>query len=212
MSFSESIKNQVKEKADFRCCRCKHVSFEVHHINPQKDDGPDTLDNAAPLCPNCHADFGDNPAKRKEITQMRDLWYRRVKEMYSNQMPNDIFRKIDSKLDALALNHEKGLEDLKETLLKSATESIRKMTMGTAQVTASGIANVIAEPYHPVKQIGISGLWDSVFKVEPIGRPKCPKCGTLRLSPKTKLFQMAFPDNHYRCETCGKEFAQCLSN
>lgn len=146
MAFSEKIINQVKELADFKCCRCKHISFEVHHIIPQKDGGPDTIDNAAPLCPNCHSDFGDNPQKRKEITQMRDLWYRRVEMQYTQQdtMSNSILKQINSKLDILdhkTTNQSTVLIDLKETLKKLAIETIDQMTPGTANITASGIAN-----------------------------------------------------------------------
>ena len=79
--FSEKIKKKVREKANFRCCRCQKISIEVHHIIPQKDGGGDDFDNAAPLCANCHADFGDNPRKRKEIRAMRDWWYKKCEEM-----------------------------------------------------------------------------------------------------------------------------------
>lgn len=142
MAFSEETINRVKEFADFRCCRCKHISFEVHHIIPQKDGGPDTIENAAPLCPNCHTDFGDNPRKRKEITQMRDLWYKRVRDMYQQQPPlqYEILSSINSKLAELASNQD-TLVDLKEMLKKVAIETIENMTAGTAQITASGIAN-----------------------------------------------------------------------
>lgn len=148
MAFSEKIINQVKEMADFKCCRCKHISFEVHHMIPEKDGGPNTLDNAAPLCSNCHTDFGDNPSKRKEITQMRDLWYKRVKELYLQQPPinYDVLSSINSKLEALATNQDKALIDLKETLKKVAIETIEQMTAGTAQITASGIANATVSP------------------------------------------------------------------
>ncbi len=148
MAFSEKIINQVKEIADFMCCRCKHISFEVHHIIPLKDDGPDTLNNAAPLCPNCHADFGDNSLKRKEITQMRDLWYKRVKEKYNQQPPINygVLNSINSKLEALATNQDKALVDLKETLKEVAIDAIEQMTAGTAQITASGIANATVSP------------------------------------------------------------------
>lgn len=82
--FSEKTKQMVREKAHFRCCRCQHVSIEVHHIIPQEHHGKDDFDNAAPLCANCHTDFGDNPEKRKEIRQMRDWWYKICEEMYKN--------------------------------------------------------------------------------------------------------------------------------
>src|SRR5437016_1760860 len=42
---------------------------------PQAQGGSDDIDNAAPLCQNCHARFGANPEKRTEIRLMRDWWY-----------------------------------------------------------------------------------------------------------------------------------------
>jgi len=82
--FPESIKKLVKAKAHFQCCRCRNIGVEVHHIIPQKDGGPNNFDNAAPLCKNCHTDFGDNPMKRKEIKEMRDWWYKKCDEMYKS--------------------------------------------------------------------------------------------------------------------------------
>jgi len=77
MAFVESVRLRVLERAHFRCCMCQKVAgVQVHHINSQAQGGDDSEDNAAPLCPSCHVDFGDNPRKRKEIRQMRDWWYR----------------------------------------------------------------------------------------------------------------------------------------
>lgn len=78
MGFSEQVKLEVKRKAAFQCCRCRSMRVEVHHIIPQEHGGSDDIGNAAPLCPSCHAYFGGNPDKRKEITQMRDSWYEMV--------------------------------------------------------------------------------------------------------------------------------------
>ncbi len=61
MAFSEQIKIEVRQKAGYQCCRCRSFGVKIHHIVPQKDGGSDTNDNAAPLCPNCHSDFSDNP-------------------------------------------------------------------------------------------------------------------------------------------------------
>ncbi len=72
MDFTEQVKKEVKERAAFRCCRCQQIGIHVHHIIPQENGGSSDMDNAAPLCPNCHDYFGANPQKRKEITQMRD--------------------------------------------------------------------------------------------------------------------------------------------
>ena len=148
MAFSQQIINQVKEKAAFKCCRCQAISVEVHHIIPRKDKGLDTIDNAAPLCPNCHYSFGDNAAKRKEITQMRDWWYKIVEKTYPTKDINyQLLNDINTKVEALASNQDQALIDLKTTLKNAAFEAIEQMTAGTAIGTATGIANAsIASP------------------------------------------------------------------
>ncbi len=77
MPFPEPLKRRVREQALFHCCICQKisVSLEIHHIIPEAAGGPDTEDNAAPLCPGCHGDFGGNPEKRSRIREMRDRWY-----------------------------------------------------------------------------------------------------------------------------------------
>jgi hypothetical protein len=79
MPFSESIKLKVKKQADFTCCWCRDRAkrVDVHHIIPEVEYGPDTEDNAAPLCGSCHDIYGGNPDLRKEIRQRRDDWYER---------------------------------------------------------------------------------------------------------------------------------------
>lgn len=82
MPFSESMKQSVKEKADFTCCWCKDrlQKVEIHHIEPQASGGSDDESNAAPLCSNCHTSYGNNPDLKKEIRSRRDRWYRQVEE------------------------------------------------------------------------------------------------------------------------------------
>jgi 5-methylcytosine-specific restriction endonuclease McrA len=74
MSFSEALKAQVKDRAHFTCCYCRdrQAKVDVHHIVPEAQGGPDTLDNAAPLCGSCHDRYGGNPDLRKEIRGRRD--------------------------------------------------------------------------------------------------------------------------------------------
>lgn len=81
MAFSEKIKEEARKLSDGQCVMCKReIALKIHHIIPQEEGGPDTLDNAAPLCANCHEIYGSNPTKRKLIRQQRDNWYARVKE------------------------------------------------------------------------------------------------------------------------------------
>lgn len=75
MGFSERVKYEVKRQAAFQCCRCHSIGVEVHYIVPREHGGSDDIENAAPLCPSCHAYLGGNPDKRKEIKQIRDSWY-----------------------------------------------------------------------------------------------------------------------------------------
>ena len=75
MSFSENVKLEAKKRSAFRCCVCHKPFVEIHHIIPQSESGPDTLDNAATLCSSCHDLYGGNPDKRKIIKQMRDHWW-----------------------------------------------------------------------------------------------------------------------------------------
>jgi len=140
--FNEDQKREVKEKAAFRCCRCQQIGIEVHHIIPEAVGGTDTLDNAAPVCPSCHASFGDNPQKRKEITQMRDWWYHQVEEMYCGPGSNlGLLPAIDAKLDDIRHNQGAELRDLKEMLRKVSNETIDGITPETATAASSLIVN-----------------------------------------------------------------------
>lgn len=140
MPFDEKIKKEVKERAAFRCCVCQEIgSIEAHHIIPQEHKGRDILENAAPLCPSCHAKYGDNPKKRKEIKQMRDWWYKKVEDMFpDNKEPLKLLEQVNSKLDNLQ-NNNSQMTDLKESLKKLSDLAIDKMTSGTAQITASNV-------------------------------------------------------------------------
>lgn len=75
MAFPESIKETVRRRAHLRCCICHLFGVEVHHIVPISEGGPDTEENAAPLCPSCHGTYGGHPLKRKIVREARDIWY-----------------------------------------------------------------------------------------------------------------------------------------
>ncbi len=94
MGFLETIKIRVKKKAFFRCVVCYQVVVEVHHIKPQADGGPDTEENAAPLCGHCHRIYGGNPDLRPFIRQARDHWYEFCSK-FTN--PDTVGAQIDQK-------------------------------------------------------------------------------------------------------------------
>jgi len=166
MAFSEKIKIEVKEKAAFRCCRClNNIGIDVHHIIPEKNGGTNDFENAAPLCQNCHDQFGDNPSKRKEIRQMRDWWYKIIEKKYSKQDLNQ-FNEVNLKLEHIQdgqYDQQKDIQELKEMLKNISDEMINGISPSTASSTASSIVNsAMAVKIGP-------GIYSNFF---------CPNCNT----------------------------------
>ena len=141
MAFSELTKLEVKKRAAFRCCRCQSIGIEIHHIVPQADKGPDTLENAAPLCPSCHDYFGANPVKRKEITEMRNWWYKVAAVKYAPNPENETaLAKITDELKTLRddkSQNTQALEELKQSLKGISDQIIDKVGTQDAAGTAS---------------------------------------------------------------------------
>jgi len=86
MSFSESAKTKVLLWCDRHCCLCKKAcgpKIEVHHIVEESKGGSNRIENAIPLCFDCHAIVGmynlENPIgnkyKPKELKARRDQIY-----------------------------------------------------------------------------------------------------------------------------------------
>lgn len=122
MAFSEKLKNEVREMAAFRCCRCHEIGIDVHHIIPKLKGGSDEIDNAAPLCQNCHDRYGDNEMKRKEIRQMRDWWYEVVKEKFH---PDKNYMALMAKLDEQLREYRSENKSMLEAISKTLQELLR---------------------------------------------------------------------------------------
>ncbi len=86
MPFSNKIREDVLVKSQRHCCICHRFTgtrIEVHHIVPESQGGPNTIDNAIALCFNCHAEAGHyNPQHPRglkyspsELTKHRDRWW-----------------------------------------------------------------------------------------------------------------------------------------
>ena len=55
--FSEVQKKQVAARQRWACSACARTleaTFEVDHTKPLWEGGPDSLENATAMCPNCH--------------------------------------------------------------------------------------------------------------------------------------------------------------
>lgn len=74
--FTESDKKKIRRQSNNVCCICHKEPFvDIHHITPIVDGGDSSQDNGAPLCPNCHRKYGNNPDHRKQIKEHRDSWF-----------------------------------------------------------------------------------------------------------------------------------------
>lgn len=120
MAFTEKTKYEIRKKALQRCCICHNIGVEIHHITPQSENGPDTIDNGAPLCPSCHETYGANQTKRKFIKEARNIWYEICEKRYSYS--EERFDKIENTLSDIKsilsknFNFSETIENEKEYL------------------------------------------------------------------------------------------------
>lgn len=171
----------MKRKAAFRCCRCQSIGVEVHHIIPQRENGPDTFENAAPLCAKCHDDFGDNPAKRKEIRDMRDWWYEQVPALFCQDVS---FNQLEEKIDFLVTTvtqNAASVSQLQDLLKEFCGRLIARITPENSQQVASLIVNA-RKPFlagSPCQMAGqpCPACQDGVMNVDPSqSGVECNKC------------------------------------
>ncbi len=144
MVFSDRLKLTVRRAAAFRCCMCEKVGVEVHHIIPQEEGGPDTFENAAPLCAGCHCDIGDNRRKRKQIKQMRDWWYDVARKKWP--LEDSGLGELTARIDQLVATSEQNqghVDALKDTLLAYMRALIGKLEIPDVQDSATRLMNAI---------------------------------------------------------------------
>lgn len=116
MAFSEALKKEVRRKAHLKCCICESFEFlHVHHIIPEKEGGPDTIDNAAPLCSRCHDAYGGNPERKKWIREKRDLWYEICEKKLSNEDVKKI-EEIREIIENTANQQKEKISDLQKSI------------------------------------------------------------------------------------------------
>ena len=143
MPFSEDIKLQVKHRSAFKCCFCKTFGIDIHHIIQESEGGPNTIDNAAPLCQNCHDTYGDNPRKKKLIREARDWWYKQC-EKDNNNSSFDLgqLSKIEKKLDDI----EKTVQPIQDT--QSEISELKAMLKNISDNLIANVAPAIKTIKH----------------------------------------------------------------
>lgn len=91
MAFGENVKREALVRSKRCCCICNQFAglfINVHHIIPEAQGGPDTLDNAIVLCLRCHGEVGHynplhpigNKYSQEELIRHRDEWWKSCKE------------------------------------------------------------------------------------------------------------------------------------
>jgi hypothetical protein len=184
MAFTEKVKDEIRKKAHYQCCICKEFFIDIHHIIPQEEKGTDTIDNAAPLCQNCHRQYGNNPDHRKTIRGMRDLWYEICETRYKDNYSQPIYEKLDSlgqemndlkndkvRQSALLNEIKNLLVDLQSKEQKAIKNSSSIADIQSKNITATKLGDRVYSNVHCKKcntSIGLS-----------IGSDRCPTCGEL---------------------------------
>ena len=89
MPFSQEVKTRVMVDCGRSCVICHKFcgnNMEVHHIKAEADGGSNDIDNAIPLCFDCHAEVRQYDSRHPkgikfseaELKMHRDKWYTKV--------------------------------------------------------------------------------------------------------------------------------------
>ena len=137
MGFSDSIKQEVRRKACYRCCICEKPRFlHIHHIIPSEESGPDTLENATALCVKCHDTYGHDKSKRKWIRERRDWWYGQCKNKINKGINVEILEQLNKIQDLLDYDIRNRSEIMKEHYITLRTK-IQNQTNKLSQLISS---------------------------------------------------------------------------
>lgn len=143
MAFDEPLKLRIRRRAHFACCMCHEVYVEIHHIIPEAEGGPDTEDNAAPLCPTCHEKFGANPTKRKFIREMRDHWYELCDTRYKSVDASQLER-ISGQLANAATKQDVATAFQQLAALVQAGIAAPGVSLGSARQLVAHVTSSVA--------------------------------------------------------------------
>ncbi len=120
MGFNRTEANKLLVSCHRRCCVCHRycgIKVELHHIQPVEDGGDGSIENAIPLCFECHAEvqlYNDaHPRGRKfrpeELRDHKEQWLRICEEspgaLLMPQRPYDV-GPIQALIDELEFNTE----------------------------------------------------------------------------------------------------------
>ena len=186
MPFPDSVRLEALKKAYFQCVACHAPFVEVHHIIPESENGPNTLENAAPLCAGCHGVYGGNPTFRKQISQMRDNWFDVCERRFGPSDPllsqklNELGETLQTMRADQRSQYQNVLSEIKKTMgaaLSSTAAAINRAGTLEEVVTASGYqttgVHLGPQVYANVQCRKCGSKIDLL-----VGSDTCPNCGT----------------------------------
>jgi hypothetical protein len=181
MPFTESMKLEAKQRSSFRCVVCQQPLVEVHHILPESQGGPSTIDKAAPLCAGCHHVYGGNPDLRKQIREMRDWWWSRCAASSHITVDSGLARKVDELQFAISQGqkrHDEALVEIKGLFLT-------QLNLAQQQVMASGSLSGV--------MTAVSSLSSGLPSFTPVQTCQPVSSGGVSIAPETSASKPRTP-------------------
>jgi hypothetical protein len=176
--FTESVKEQARKLAGFRCCLCRqNIGDHVHHLTPKEERGTGDLNNAILLCTRCHDLYGHRADWRERLRQAREDWYQMVPALFAPKVLErlEILDNLATKQDVQAIKTQ--VTRLYDTFM---------LSVNAGNTTSEQLANVASTMVSSIS--AQSGLVQS-----PVLNRMCPNCGVPFAS--TTLWEP--------CPTCG---------
>ncbi len=203
MDFSESVKLKVQQKADFACCICRQFPTDVHHIVEKQHGGPNDIDNAAPLCGQCHSRYGANPELRKRIRLARDHWYETCKQRALGPNVHDLYQRLGElggQLESMQEGQAESLTiqgEIQSTLKALSDTTIERLTPETTSTIVSGFVGLSTgtASYPGPALFPGPDLYPGIDPKEPLTLVDCPRCG--------RWLVLTSGEEVARCAYCG---------
>lgn len=167
-------KNEVEEllvRCHRSCCICHRfcgVKIETDHLVPKAQQGKDDIENAIPVCFNCHAEihcYNDkHPRGRKfttdELRQHKAYWLKKCDDMLGECRTSDVeigpiqalIDEIEFNIAAAKASAERGLG----CLLRDE-QFARAIRTGSLSVLLPELKNVIIDAYVAVSHASVVG-------------------------------------------------------
>jgi HNH endonuclease len=117
MAFPSNVRREALERAHYTCVLCRRPGFlEVHHIVAAATGGEDTIENACPLCPQCHADFGANPERRNALREIRNWWWGHCSTVAQDRLAYELGERLKDVQTEMSLNLGQITQELKDLI------------------------------------------------------------------------------------------------